>query len=96
MTLHWATDVQAHSRFHQSRDLMSCLPSATKERRCDACDEITELFHKLSQSPSTVIDDDMEILCRFVSECITDPAQLSASMMQDWTCLQGAVTGRAS
>ena len=24
------------------------------------------------------------------------PAQLMASMMQDWRCLQGAVTGRAS
>ena len=62
---------------------MLCLPPATKERRCDVCDDITDVFHKLSQFPSTVIDDDMEILCRFVSECMTGPAQLRASMMQD-------------
>ena len=38
----------------------------------------------------------MEILCKFVSECMTGPAQLRASKMQDWRCLQGAVTRRAS
>ena len=65
------------------------------QRRCNFCDEITDVFHKLSQFPSTVIVDDMEI-CRFVSECMTGPAQLRASMMQDWRCLQGAVTRRAS
>ena len=44
---------------------------------CDnVCDEITDVFHKLGQFSSTVIDDDMEILCRFVSECMTGPAQL--------------------
>ena len=73
---------------------MLCLPSATKERICDVCEEITDVFHKLSQFPSTVIDDDMKILCRFVSECMTDPAELRALMMQD--CSQGAVTRRAS
>ena len=62
---------------------MLCLPPATKERRCDVCDDITDVFHKLSQLSSTVIDDDMEILCRFVSGCMTGPAQLRASMMQD-------------
>ena len=31
----------------------------------------------------------MKILVRFVSECITDPAQLRASMMQELRCLQG-------
>ena len=54
------------------------------------------MYVKLSQFPSTVIDDDIEILCRFVSECMTDPAQLRASMMQDWRCLQGAVLRRTS
>ena len=90
--LHRATEEQYHSRLHQSRDLMLCLPSATKKRRCDASDEITDVFHKLGQFPSTVFDDDMAILCRFV----TGPAQLRASMMQDWRCLQGAVNSRAS
>ena len=96
--LHWATEEQGHSRLHQSQDLMLCLTlhSATKERRCDVCDEITYVFHKLSQFPSTVIDDDMAILVRFESECMTDPAQLRAQMMQHWRCLQGAVTRRAS
>ena len=94
--LHWATEEEGHSRLHQSRDMMLCLPSAKKERRCDVCDEITDFFHKLSHFPWTVIDDDMEILCRFVSECMTGPAQLMASMMQDWIYLQGAVTRRAS
>ena len=47
--LHWATEEQGHSRPHQSRDLMLCIPSATKERRCDVCDVITDVFHKLSQ-----------------------------------------------
>ena len=75
---------------------MLCLPSATKERRCDASDEITDVFHKLSQFPLTVFDDDMEILCRLASECMTGPTQLRAWMMQDWRCLQGAVNGRAS
>ena len=73
---------------------MLCLHSATKERRCDVCDEITDVFHKSSQFPSTVSDDNMEILVRFLSEFITDPAQLRVSMMQD--CLQGAVIWRAS
>ena len=45
---------------------MLFLPSATKERRCVVCDEITDVFYKLSQFPSTVIDDDMNILCRCV------------------------------
>ena len=53
--------------------LMLCLHSATKEK---ICDEITDVFHKLSQFSSSGIDDDMEILVRFVSECMTDPAQL--------------------
>ena len=83
MSLHWATEEQGHSRFHQSRDLMLCLPSVTKERRCDVCDEINDVFYILSQFPSTVIDDDMEILSRFVSECMTGPGQLRTSMMQD-------------
>ena len=87
---HWATEEQGHSH------LMLCLPSATKERRCDVCDKITDVFHKLSQFPLTVIDDDMEMLCRFVSECMTGPAQLTAAMMQDWRCLQEAVTRRVS
>ena len=39
---------------------------------CDGCDEITDVFHKLSQIPSTVIDDDMQILVIFVSDCIHD------------------------
>ena len=73
--------------------LMLCLHSAIKERRCD---EITDVFHKISQFSSSGIDDDMEILVRFVSECMTDPAQLRASTMQDWVCLRGAVTRRAS
>ena len=96
MCLHWATEEKGHSHLHQSRDLVLCLPSATKERRCDVCDEITDVFHKLGQFPSTVTDDDMEILVRFVSECMTDPTQLRASMMQDWRCLQGCVIRRAS
>ena len=62
---------------------MLCLPSATKERKFDVCDEITDVFHKLSQFPSTVINDDMVILCRFVSEYMTGPAQLRASTMQN-------------
>ena len=53
---------------------MLCLLSATKERRCDVCDEITDVFHKLSQFPSTVMDDDMDILSGLVSECMTGPA----------------------
>ena len=73
-----------------------CLPSATSIRRCDVCDDLTDVFHKLSKFPSTVTDDDMEILVRFVSECMTDPTQLRASMMQDWRCLQGCVIRRAS
>ena len=89
-----AKEEQGRSRLHQSRDfmLMLCLHSATKEKRCD---EITDVFHKLSQFSSSGIDDDMEILVRFVSECMTDPAQLRASTMQDWVCLRGAVTRRA-
>ena len=76
---------------------MLSVPSATKEIRCDASEhEMTDVFHKLSQFPSTVFDDDMVILCRFASECMTGPAQLRASMMQDWRCLQGAVNRRAS
>ena len=43
---HWATEEQGHSRLHQLRDLMLFLPSATKERRCSVCDEITDVFHK--------------------------------------------------
>ena len=46
--LHWATEEQGQSRLHQSQDLMLCPPSATKQRRCDVCDEITDVFHKLS------------------------------------------------
>ena len=38
---------------------------------CSLCDEITDVVHKLDQLPWTVIDDDMEILYRFVSECMT-------------------------
>ena len=57
---------------------------------------MTDVFHKLGQFPSTVIGDDMDILVRFVSECKTDPAQLRASMMQDWRCVQGAVIRHAS
>ena len=93
--LHRAKEEQGRSRLHQSRDfmLMLCLHSATKEKRCD---EITDVFHKLSQFSSSGIDDDMEILVRFVSECMTDPAQLRASTMQDWVCLRGAVTRRAT
>ena len=53
-------------------------------------------FHNLSQFPSTVFDDEMAILCRFASECMTCPAQLRASMRQDWRCLQWAVNRRAS
>ena len=48
---------------------MLYLASATKERRCDVCDEITDVFYKLSQFPSTVIDDDMNILCKCVRMC---------------------------
>ena len=90
-----AKEEQGRSRLHQSRDfmLMLCLYSAAKEKRCD---EITDVFHKLSQFSSSGIDDDMEILVRFVSECMTDPAQLRASTMQDWVCLRGAVTRRAT
>ena len=62
---------------------MLCLPSAAKESRCDVCDEITDVFHKLSRLSSTVIDDNIEILVRFVSECMTDPAQLRASKIQE-------------
>ena len=51
----------------------------------------TDAFHKLSQFSSTVINDEMEIFVMFVSGCMTDPAQLRVSMMQDWRCLQGAV-----
>ena len=93
--LHRAKEEQGRSRLHQSRDfmLMLCLHSATKEKRCD---ETTDVFHKLSQFSSSGIDDDMEILVRFVSECMTDPAQLRASTMQDWVCLRGAVTRRAT
>ena len=72
MRLHWATEEQGHSRLHQSRNMMFCQPFATKERMCDVCDEITDVFHKLSQIPSTEINDDMEILVRFVSGCIHD------------------------
>ena len=32
LCLHRATDEQGHSRLHQSRDVMLCLPSAAKER----------------------------------------------------------------
>ena len=32
LTFHRATDEQGHSRLHQSRDVMLCLPSAAKER----------------------------------------------------------------
>ena len=63
--------------------LMFCLHSATMERKCDVCDEITDVFYKLSQFPSAVMDDDMEILVRFISEYMTNPAQLRESMMQD-------------
>ena len=95
MRLHRAKEEQGRSRLPQSRDfmLMLCPHSATKEIRCD---EITDVFHKLSQFSSAGIDDDMEILVRFVTECMTDPAQLSASTMQDRVCLRGAVTRRAS
>ena len=58
--------------------------------------QLTNVFHRISQFPSTVINDDMDSLCRFVSECMTGPAQLRAAMMQDWGCFQGAVTRRAS
>ena len=37
--LHRATEEQGHSHKNQSRDLMLCLPTATKERRCNVCDE---------------------------------------------------------
>ena len=40
-----------HSHHHQSRDLISCLPSVTKERRCDVCNEITDVSYKLGQFP---------------------------------------------
>ena len=81
------------SHLHQTQDLRLCLPSAKKQRRCDVCDEIADVYHKLNP---IVIDDNMEILVRFVSECMTGPAQLRASMMQDWRCLQGGVVRRAS
>ena len=54
------------------------------------------MYVKLSQVPSSVIDDDMEILVRVVSKCMTGPAQLRASMMEDRRCSQGAVNRRAS
>ena len=69
--LHWATEEQGHSPI-TGFDVVSTF-----------CDEITDFSHKFSQLPWTVIDDDMEILCRFVSECMTILAQLRASMMQD-------------
>ena len=50
---------------------MLCPPSAVKEGRyvvCGHCDVITDVCQKLNQFPSTVIDDDMKILLRFVSE----------------------------
>ena len=55
-----------------------CLPFSTKKRMCDVCDEITDVlkYHKLNQIPSTVIDDDMEILVRFewiLSGFMADP-----------------------
>ena len=75
-------------------DVVSAFLRQRKEDDCDVCDEITDVFviQNLSQFPSTLIDDDMEILCRFVSACMTGPAQLRMSMMEDWRCLQGAVT----
>ena len=90
--LHWATEEQGHSRLRQSRDFMLCLPSATKERRCDVCDEITDFFRKLSQFPWTVIADDMGILCRFVSKCMTGPNvwQVQHSWGRRW-CKTGDV-----
>ena len=87
--LHWAPIEQGHSRLNQSRVVMLFLPSAAKKSKCDVCDEITDVFHKISQFPPTVVDNDMKIFVRFVCECMTDPAQLRASMMQDWRCFQG-------
>ena len=51
-------------------DLICVYLLRQRERRCDVCDEITDFFHKLSQFPLTVINDDMDnlIVGLFVSE----------------------------
>ena len=68
----------------KSRGIHAFANHRISKRKKYVCDKITDVFHKINQCPGTVINDDMEILVRFVSECMTDPAQLRASKIQDW------------
>ena len=86
----WATKEQRHSRLHQSRDVMLCLPSAAKKRRlwCMWWDNWCRPQTKsVSTNSNWRWHADLGEVC--IKMYMTDPAQLCcvqlrASLMPDW------------